>query len=570
MDLIKELSKLVTTQNNFIITKFFPERLDALQGSLEGINTAFDQIEKRTNGYIGQQAKWQQTIRSLFRGRPFKPSKEELYQFKDKIKASIEVINTNIDKLENIKKELKQPALSSGIKLTQLTELCNSTTIRVTIAKNNEKAVLETQNKIIDAFCPHPTRAQETEMEGLRTTLNGMLKTITKINLSLDTKAKLLTSNTLTPDDIRRIQGELTATDTRLQSIDLQTASSTVNGLKYTLNRKLSSLDALIKEVDDSRRQTRNMLEQIQDKARRYTNIIPLDLNTTPATTQDWTLPVDNRSGWITGNITHLDYRNQINFTTNLGRNDNPKCFPNASYPAYFARYAIYEPVGYQQRNPPGFLDTDRTSLYDICEWVNETDKEVVVFHGTHLKKIREFFGGRQTNNNLNTIATNHDHVLGQGFYVTFNPNEALGYVRNRPPSSIQIPAGQYVPAIYEIVLTRAHFYLRGSDESRHPEGHPQQGLINDQNEHFQFIQNNKRPKAKEQITIINEANHGFRTTINTDKMYVHTYRNGTTVDGGPHDQSNDYWGPSFGNQNIPYLRDRGNPQQWRKTKYPT
>ena len=52
--------------------------------------------------------------------------------------------------------------------------------------------------------------------------------------------------------------------------------------------------------------------------------------------------------------------------------------------------------------------------------------------------------------------------------------------------------------------------------------------------------------------------------------MYVHTYRTGTTVDGGPHDQSNDYWGPSFGNQNIPYLRDRGNPQQWRKTKYPT
>ena len=49
-----------------------------------------------------------------------------------------------------------------------------------------------------------------------------------------------------------------------------------------------------------------------------------------------------------------------------------------------------------------------------------------------------------------------------------------------------------------------------------------------------------------------------FRSTINKDKIHVHTYSNGTTVEGGNHDQSNSSWGPNYGNQNIPYLRIPG------------
>jgi hypothetical protein len=275
-------------------------------------------------------------------------------------------------------------------------------------------------------------------------------------------------------------------------------------------------------------------------------------------------LPVDPGSGWITGNIQPADYHNKRNFRTNSDRDINKKCFPNAYYPAPWDKYATCEPTDWIQRSPQNLYDNDRTSLYDICEWVNQTDNEVVVFHGTHLKKIREFFGGRQTNDNLNSIGTNHGHLLGQGFYVTFNPNEALGYVKDKPPyGSTPIPRGQYVPAIYEIVLKNANQFLRGSHESRDPAT----GLINQPHEWFQFIQNNQREGAKEQIAIIHQANDGFRASINKDKIHVHTYANGTTVSGGNHDQNNAYWGPSAGNQNIPYLRV---PGYRNRNTYPT
>jgi hypothetical protein len=294
------------------------------------------------------------------------------------------------------------------------------------------------------------------------------------------------------------------------------------------------------------------MLIEIQTKTSQYRGyVIPLDLNTTATNTRDWTFPVDRKSGWITGNITNLDYHNQRNYKTNLDRNRNPKFFPNGGYPSPFNRYAIYQPHGYTTHN---FNNRDRTNLYDICEWVNNTDNEVVVFHGTHLKKIREFFGGRQTNDNMNTIATNHSHLLGQGFYVTFNPNEALGYVKDRPPiGSTPVLRGEYVPAIYEIVLKNANQFLRGGNESRNAVG-----IINNPDEAFHFIQNNKRATAKEQIAFIHQVNDGFRNSINKDKIHVHTYANGTTVKSGFHDQNNNDWGPTSGNSNNPYLRKPG------------
>jgi hypothetical protein len=399
-------------------------------------------------------------------------------------------------------------------------------------------------------------------MIGLEKRLNVIKNTITTINLSLSQKDKELSSNTLTPLDITRITGELTATDTRLEDIgkELKTESSLLEKLKYALNRELGNLSELFKKVNGGHSETEKMLEIIKEKAINYRgNVIPLDLNTTPTTTQDWTLPVDPRSGWITGDIQSSDYHNQTNFKTNTPRNAHEKYYPNAYYPTLFARYAICKPPDYNQRNPQGLFNTDRTTLYDICEWRNSNDNEVVVFHGTHLKKLREYFGGRRINSNLNSIAENHGHLLGQGFYVTFNPNEALGYVKDRPPwGSTPVPAGMYTPAIYEIVLKNARQFFRGANESRHPEFHPRQGLINDSLEVFQFIQNNKREAAKEQIAIIHEANDFFRASINKSKIHVHTYSDGTTVKAGNHDQSNDSWGPSPGNQNIPYLRDPG------------
>ena len=549
-----EISQLEITQKTFIKTKF-PERLGALKVILEGINRKFDYVESDKTRYIQQQAEWQQTIRTLAVRRPVKPSKATLYKFKNDVKESIQIINRYISEINTIKKEIDQLATSTGRQLTELNSLYSLTISKFTRVKDEEEVVLERQNTIISSLCPEATPAQETEMEGLRKTLNAAKTNITAINLSVTKNNTELTSNTLTPDDIRRITRELASTTLRLQGIDLRTASQTLDRLKYTLNRELSSLDSLFKEVKDSHRETGNLITQIQKKARQYTgNVIPLDLNTTTSTTQDWTLPVDNRSGWVTGNITSRDYHNQTNFATNSDRNTNPKFFPNAYYPAPFDRYAIFQPPDYYRRNPQQLYNEDRTSLYDICEWVNRTDNEVVVFHGTHVKKIREFFGGRQTNDNLNTIATNHTHLLGQGFYVTFNPNEALGYVKDRPPSSIQIPTGMYIPAIYEIVLKRANEYKRGSNESRDPAT----GIVNSQGEEFQFIQNNVRQTAKEQIVIIHQANDGFRSTINKDKIHVHTYSNGTTVEGGNHDQSNSSWGPNYGNQNIPYLRIPG------------
>jgi len=552
--LSNEISELARTQQTFIKTKF-PERLEDLKVSLEEINRTFYKIESDKTRYIQKQIEWQQTIRALAVRRPVKPNKAILYDFKNEVKESIQIINRYISEINTIKKELDQLANSTGRQLTHLYSLYDSAIDKFTRVKANDEATLEIQNTIISSLCPDPTQAQEREIEGLRTRLNAMKNTITTINLSLTKKNTELNSNTLTPDDITRIQTELTATTPRLQGIDLRMASQTLDGLKYTLNRELSSLDSLFTEVNNSYSETGLMLTRIQTKSRQYTgNVIPLDLNTTPATTQDWTLPVNNRSGWVTGNITNLDYYNKRNFSNNSMRNNTNKFFPNAYYPAPFDRFAIYEPVDYNTRNPLQLYNTDRTSLYDICEWVNTTDNEVVVFHGTHVKKIREFFGGRQTNDNLNTIATNHTHLLGQGFYVTFNPNEALGYVKDRPPSSVQIPKGQYIPAIYEIVLGNANQFLRGGHASRDPGT----GLVNNQGEHFQFIQNNEREAAKEQIAIIHEANGGFRLSINKDKIHVHTYANRTTVESGNHDQSNDSWGPCYKNQNIPYLRVPG------------
>jgi hypothetical protein len=577
VDLNKEISELERTQYNFIKTKF-PERLDNLKVSLEGYKFTFNLIESDKTRYIRQQEEWEEIIRNIA-ARPMshsshsgKPNKKTLYDFKTDVTAKLESTKKNISEINAIKIEIDQFVISTGRQLTYLNELSRSNIDRFTRVKANLEEVLEKQKTIISSLCPDATPAQQTEMQELRRTLNALKPSITTINLSLTQKDTKLNSNTLTTADIRGIERELTATDTRLTGIrdDLRTASGTIERLKFALNRELSSLDSLIKEVNNSYSQTVNMLKQIKTKARLYTpyvppappppppvwaNRIPLDLNTTPRTTQDWTLPVDPRSGWITGDIQPADYHNKRNFRSNTDRNIMQKCFPNAYYPAPFDRYAICKPLDWNRRNPQQFFNTDRTSLYDICEWINQTDNEVVVFHGTHLKKIREFFGGRQTNDNLNTIGTNHGHLLGQGFYVTFNPNEALGYVKQTPPwGSTPVPRGMYTPAIYEIVLSRANEYLRGSHESRDP----LTGLINQQGELFHFIQNNHRTTAKEQIALIHEVNAAFRATINKDKIHVHTYANGTTVEAGNHDQNNDFWGPSPRNQNIPYLRDIG------------
>ena len=66
-----------------------------------------------------------------------------------------------------------------------------------------------------------------------------------------------------------------------------------------------------------------------------------------------------------------------------------------------------------------------------------------------------------------------------------------------------------------------------------------------------------------------NDVTIGLQTWTACNSV-VPTYRDGTTVQTGPHDQSNDYWGPSAGNDQKPYLRDRGNPLQWKEYTYPT
>ena len=170
-------------------------------------------------------------------------------------------------------------------------------------------------------------------MEGLEKRLNVINNTITTINLSLSKKDTELNSNMLTPADITRIKGELTSTDTRLKDIDkeLHTESSILQELKYTLNRELGNLSKIFKDVNDSHSETEKMLKYIQEKARDYRgNVIPLDLNTTPATSQDWTLPVDPKSGWITGDIQTADYYNKTGFKINTPRNMHQKYYPNA------------------------------------------------------------------------------------------------------------------------------------------------------------------------------------------------------------------------------------------------
>jgi len=133
-----------------------------------------------------------------------------------------------------------------------------------------------------------------------------------------------------------------------------------------------------------------------------------------------------------------------------------------------FNRTNIVFPIGgiqdmFNRQN--GLNDAGRQpSLFDLAEMRNTTNNTIICFHGTSSN----FIAG--LGNQGERISTQYGNGrLGEGFYITFNPNEALSYAcfaaANQPPGAI--------PVIYEIHINNANRFLRGGGNPVHTQpGH--------------------------------------------------------------------------------------------------
>ena len=101
-----------------------------------------------------------------------------------------------------------------------------------------------------------------------------------------------------------------------------------------------------------------------------------------------------------------------------------------------------------------------RPSLYDLAEYRNNRENKIICFHGTSSNNITSL------QPDGSAISTHYSGGrLGEGFYITFNPNEAFTYAcatadRTRGTT----------PVVYELHINNARGFLRGGGNPDYPQ----------------------------------------------------------------------------------------------------
>jgi hypothetical protein len=127
---------------------------------------------------------------------------------------------------------------------------------------------------------------------------------------------------------------------------------------------------------------------------------------------------------------------------------------------------------------------TIRPSLWNLARYRNDSNHTVVCFHGTSSASL-----ANMGHNTMASVTTIHGGgSLGLGFYVTFNPNEALSYACQAAG-----PAGE--PIVFEFLVQKSHILMRGGSSGN---------LLRTADCHFQ---QNSVPSGKDQICIYNSNN---------------------------------------------------------------
>ena len=199
---------------------------------------------------------------------------------------------------------------------------------------------------------------------------------------------------------------------------------------------------------------------------------------------------------------------------------------------------------------------TKRPSLYDLAEIHNNIEHKVILFHGTSWRAIQnpEWWSDAISADNWKSF-NGQANLLGQGFYLTLNPNEALAYAiqtsKGAWANSVDIPKehrGQ--PVVIEFIINNANEFKRGGtlDKKTSINDFIQFGALDRHNAHMNraddgdFIQNPHDAQAKEQFVFIDKCLDKFRDNINVGKTYIHSYAPGTTIRYGNVYQSKNTW----------------------------
>jgi hypothetical protein len=151
---------------------------------------------------------------------------------------------------------------------------------------------------------------------------------------------------------------------------------------------------------------------------------------------------------------------------------------------------ATINPAEKRQGYLPG--TTIRPSLWNVARYRNASNNTVVCFHGTSSAYV-----ANMGNNTMASVTTIHGGgSLGLGFYVTFNPNEALSY-------ACQAAGANGEPIVFEFLVQRSHLLMRGGSDA---------ALLRTADCHFQ---QNNIPSGKDQMCIYN-SNNPHHSNFNT------------------------------------------------------
>ena len=252
-----------------------------------------------------------------------------------------------------------------------------------------------------------------------------------------------------------------------------------------------------------------------------------------PVVTPEPTIIVSSRSNWYTMHeLTPDDFNFSTEYrdgyiTLNQERNGNNCFHPNLECRS-INRACI---------NPP--------TLYDISKYRSERNKEIVLFHGTTMRVFLEspdFYNQAIVADNWKTISNKYN-ALGQGFYVTFDPNEALTYAINTSKSDWangvggsrkgerllrERPYMAGVPIVLEIRLISANEFTRGGVIGGRPRLTTRNQSVAEAEDarimggNGDFIQNCFNPKAKEQLVFTRSAIDTFRKNFNHKMFRIH------------------------------------------------
>ena len=107
-----------------------------------------------------------------------------------------------------------------------------------------------------------------------------------------------------------------------------------------------------------------------------------------------------------------------------------------------------------------------RPTLRDLSEYGSDEDNTIVCFHGT-CGLLNEPHGMGNQGENISTYFGRGR--LGEGFYITFNPNEALSYACLSANKANQI---NIIPIIYEIHIRNANQFIRGGTNPQYEYNH--------------------------------------------------------------------------------------------------